>query len=496
MDSLDSQLLEKYTSGNDEACFAQLVSRHQRMVYGACLRVLGNSTDAEDVTQAVFLVMLAKHKSLRKRTSFAGWLYAAAARMAKDERRRTIRRNVRETKAMENIADDQRRQRELKERFKFVVGPALAKLPEKYRNPLVLHYVEGVPQQSVAEQLGATPSAVYSLLSRGRDMLRKEIGKAGGIAVSAGEMTPMLAEKAAPSAKLMSAVSRNASLVLSKSSAMSSSTFSPKVISIYHEAMKTMFKTQLLTLSVGTAAVFAVTSLVTLAVDKPWTSSERGMSAAVERNAEMDPEARRSAVSPYSNGGRSNTDRKKLQIAQMKTGSMADKRENTDASDTSRKVDWKRLNTNFERKREKRERKAAKRLTWRPCVNNLKRIGVALMDYTRKHDGKLPPDGYAGLEPLRPYMSGTDILICPESGKTPAEKGAPISEANCDFVYRPPVKKMSDAKNPSQTPIAWHVHDRNDQGVPDYIMVLFMDGHAQNFRDPDVVLERFGIKID
>ena len=71
----DMELLREYADRNSEPAFAGLVQRYIHLVYSVACRHVGNPADAEDVTQAVFVILAKKAPSLRQRTTLTGWLY-------------------------------------------------------------------------------------------------------------------------------------------------------------------------------------------------------------------------------------------------------------------------------------------------------------------------------------------------------------------------------------------------------------------------------------
>src|SRR5262249_26994650 len=83
----------RFSARQDEAAFAEIVTRHQPMLLRLCQRVLHNGHDAEDICQAAFLLLPQKVTSTRWRDSVAGWLYQVAHRMSlKDSARWRYRR--------------------------------------------------------------------------------------------------------------------------------------------------------------------------------------------------------------------------------------------------------------------------------------------------------------------------------------------------------------------------------------------------------------------
>src|SRR5436853_6029338 len=95
----DAELLKRFSSGRDEAAFAELVNRHGPMVQGVCRRIVGNAHEAEDIFQAVFLVLVQKSAAIRRPELLANWLYGVACRIARKARIRAIRQEARERKA-------------------------------------------------------------------------------------------------------------------------------------------------------------------------------------------------------------------------------------------------------------------------------------------------------------------------------------------------------------------------------------------------------------
>ena len=83
----DALLLRRYVATRDEAAFALLVRRHGSMVWAVCRQSVPNHADAEDAFQATFLALAQSAKSVRAPERLAGWLYAAAVRIASKAKR-------------------------------------------------------------------------------------------------------------------------------------------------------------------------------------------------------------------------------------------------------------------------------------------------------------------------------------------------------------------------------------------------------------------------
>ena len=137
----DRQLLRRFAADRDEAAFAALVRRHGPLVRGVCRRLLRQEQDAEDAFQATFLV-LARKADLAWRDSVSGWLHGVAVRVARKARARAARRRGRELTTGDPpdvAARPEDGMRDLAARL----DEELARLPERYRGPLLLCYLEG-----------------------------------------------------------------------------------------------------------------------------------------------------------------------------------------------------------------------------------------------------------------------------------------------------------------------------------------------------------------
>ncbi|MFO0807831.1 MAG: sigma-70 family RNA polymerase sigma factor [Gemmataceae bacterium] len=177
----DRELLQRYADDGDQAAFALLVARHGGMVLGVCRRVLPTVQDAEDATQATFLVLARKAKGGRWQASVANWLYTTARRMAANVRVAAARRAKREAAAavpdrVESV--DRMTGRELLA----ILDEELGRLPTVYREPLVLCYLEGLARQDAAARLDAPLATVKSRLERGRKRLGNALVKRGVVA--------------------------------------------------------------------------------------------------------------------------------------------------------------------------------------------------------------------------------------------------------------------------------------------------------------------------
>jgi RNA polymerase sigma factor (sigma-70 family) len=176
VDTPDSHLLARYVAQRDDAAFAELVRRYSPLVHGVCRRVLTNPHDAEDAFQATFLILSHKAASIHKGDSLASWLHNVALRAAFRLRRNVVRRKEQTLPADTPQAErDDVSWREVQQ----LLDEELARLPERFRRPLILCYLEGRTRDEAAEELGWSLSTFRGRLERGRERLRRRLERRG-----------------------------------------------------------------------------------------------------------------------------------------------------------------------------------------------------------------------------------------------------------------------------------------------------------------------------
>jgi RNA polymerase sigma factor (sigma-70 family) len=178
----DAVLLQRFVSHRDEDAFAALVGRHGPLVLGVCRRVLGDLHEAEEVSQAVWLVLARKAATIRPPSRLAAWLHGVARRLALNARRAEARRrrheacaSRREPAAKQPDPLDELTARELL----LVLDEELLRLPETCRLPLILCALQGRTTEDAARQLGWTASSVRGRLVRGRALLHARLVRRG-----------------------------------------------------------------------------------------------------------------------------------------------------------------------------------------------------------------------------------------------------------------------------------------------------------------------------
>ncbi len=180
----DEELVMSFLDG-DQAAFEELVHRYQPTVMNLAYRMLGNRTDAADVCQEVFLLLLRKLHSFRGEAKFSTWLYRVAMNACHDHARRS-RRHV----SLADSPDDEMPEMEQRlpdegadspessmerEEMRRRVQEAIARLPFKFREVIYLHDISGYDYKEVAEILGINLGTVKSRLNRARNRLAAEL---------------------------------------------------------------------------------------------------------------------------------------------------------------------------------------------------------------------------------------------------------------------------------------------------------------------------------
>jgi RNA polymerase sigma factor (sigma-70 family) len=182
----DENLLDQFLSGEQsesQAAFRSLVERHGPMVLGVCRHVLNQHHDAEDAFQATFLVLARKGSTIRNRRVLAGWLHEVAYRMANKARTRAVQRRALEREGLAMlppaIEPDNQSQEAAWNELRPVLHAEVERLPEKYRIPVILSYLEGKTNEEVAELLEWPVGTVKGRLSRARELLRSRLMRRG-----------------------------------------------------------------------------------------------------------------------------------------------------------------------------------------------------------------------------------------------------------------------------------------------------------------------------
>jgi RNA polymerase sigma factor (sigma-70 family) len=174
----DSLLLTWFSQGDDGA-FATLVKRYGPLVWGVCSRILLQVQDAEDAFQATFFVLARKASSLRGTRPLGPWLHCVASRIAVKARARAARRSAREATTAATTEPAVEAPDGMAHELRTVLDEEVGRLPEKYRLPVVLCYLEGLTNEEAARRLACPHGTILSRLARAREQLRGRLLRRG-----------------------------------------------------------------------------------------------------------------------------------------------------------------------------------------------------------------------------------------------------------------------------------------------------------------------------
>jgi len=189
LSDVDAALVAR-CKGNDLTAFDEIVERYQHKIYGYVKRLVGNETDAEDITQEVFLKALNSLHRFREESSLQTWLFRIATNLCRDAHRRRQRekgwlslwrqadeQNETEEGGIVDPQDDRFNPEKLllHEELSAMLSQAIEQLPLAMREVLILHDVEQMPYEEIAQALGVPLGTVKSRLFHARARLRESL---------------------------------------------------------------------------------------------------------------------------------------------------------------------------------------------------------------------------------------------------------------------------------------------------------------------------------
>ncbi len=170
----DFELAQKSAAGDGEA-FEQLYRRHFRRVYALCLRMLGDPTQAEDLTQDVFVNLFNKIGSFRGESAFTTWLHRMTVNQVLMFFRKASTRSELTTDEGETpvqIVRGTENPNAMPVVDRIAMERAIAQLPPGYRTVFILHDVEGHDHDEIAKILEVSQGTSKSQLHKARLKLR------------------------------------------------------------------------------------------------------------------------------------------------------------------------------------------------------------------------------------------------------------------------------------------------------------------------------------
>ena len=172
--------LTRSASSGDMASFEEIYRRHHRRVYSICLRMLQNASEAEDLTQDVFIQLYRKIGSFRGDSAFTTWLHRMTVnQVLMHFRKRTVKfeKTTEEGETPDQIVSGTANPEKMRIVDKIALDNAIAQLPDGYKNVFVLHDVEGFEHEEVAKILGCSVGTSKSQLHKARLKLQKLLKK-------------------------------------------------------------------------------------------------------------------------------------------------------------------------------------------------------------------------------------------------------------------------------------------------------------------------------
>lgn len=270
----DEQLVADYRASRSEKAFAEIVARHAGMVLRTSARLLQNLQEAEDVAQAVFLVLSQRPEAVDR--NLAGWLHEVARRTACKAIRARARRVQYEAVAGK-FASEQRsfgtmtaNSVELREEL----DAALGRLPNRLREAVVLRYLEGREQEEAARLAGCPRSTLVARATEGLERLRGVLNRRG-VVVSAGMLGGVLTAEAASAAVPVTTLATLAASAAAGTAAKvgASALLAKSAVQGMAWAKAKLLATVVTVAAIGTAAPVVAYKLAARKADPiPWTA--------------------------------------------------------------------------------------------------------------------------------------------------------------------------------------------------------------------------------
>ena len=165
-------------SEDDQQTFHELYQKYHERVHSICFRMTKNASESEDLTQDVFILLFQTVGSFRGESAFTTWLYRLTVNLVLMHFRKRKRRLDQINERGELLAyivpgsEDPRRNRIVD---RILLSEVITKLPEGYRQAIILHDIQGLQHKEIAAAKGRSVGTSKSQLHKGRAMLRELI---------------------------------------------------------------------------------------------------------------------------------------------------------------------------------------------------------------------------------------------------------------------------------------------------------------------------------
>jgi uncharacterized protein (TIGR03435 family) len=184
-DATDMELLRDYARKDSEPAFAEIVHRHLSFVFSIALRHVGIAAQAEEITQAVFVILARKAGELRPDTVLEGWLYRTTRLTSLSFMRTERRRQFREQEAYMQSTLDETGNAQVWEQLAPLLDEAMTRLGQKDRDALTLRFFKDKNLREVAAALGTNEAAAQKRVLRGLEKLRAFFVRRGVVLTTA-----------------------------------------------------------------------------------------------------------------------------------------------------------------------------------------------------------------------------------------------------------------------------------------------------------------------
>jgi RNA polymerase sigma factor (sigma-70 family) len=278
----DGQLLDRVAAGGEAAAsaFEGIVARHGPIVLGVCRRALDDPNDAQDAFQATFLVLARRAGSIRRGEALASWLFGVARRVCARSQRDATRRRLHERRAAEQMSPSEQPVGDRRDHA--ALHEEIARLPERYRLPVILCYLEGLTYEAAADRLRCPLGTLSTRLSRARERLKSRLVRRG-LTASAG----LLAASGVASAAVPEGLAAESTRIFLKLTAAGAGTV-PETVDRLAAGVVSAMKTSMRIKAAAMLGLAAVATGVAWGAIGGTGKAERGAAAVAEAAPESD----------------------------------------------------------------------------------------------------------------------------------------------------------------------------------------------------------------
>ena len=165
-------------TNGDQQAFHELYLKYQHRVYSICLRMTQNISESEDLTHDVFIQLFRTLGSFRGESAFTTWLHRLTVNhVLMHFRKRKLRPELTtdDEESLTYIAANTQNEKPMRILDRILLSEVIAKLPEGYRQAIIMHDVEGLAHREIAQRKGRSVGTSKSQLHKGRARLRELI---------------------------------------------------------------------------------------------------------------------------------------------------------------------------------------------------------------------------------------------------------------------------------------------------------------------------------